>query len=89
MLTWPLTETKNYLFIVNFYVTDTAGAFPWANAVGAKAEVRMSEAIPPNPIRLHGLNGDFHVHELNEISNNVKTASETQYVPVLNVITAF
>jgi hypothetical protein len=49
----------------------------------------MSEAIPPIPMRLHGLNGDFHAHELNEISKNVKFSFETQYVPILNVITVF
>jgi hypothetical protein len=49
----------------------------------------MSDAIPPNPIFLHGLNGNFHVHELNEISNNVKTASENQYVPILNMAAVF
>jgi hypothetical protein len=49
----------------------------------------MSEAIPPIPMRLHGLNGAFHAHELNEISKNVKISFETQYVPILNVITVF
>jgi hypothetical protein len=38
VIRWLLTETKIYLFIVNFYVSGTAGAFPGANAVGAKAD---------------------------------------------------
>jgi hypothetical protein len=51
--------------------------------------VRISEAIPPIPICLHSPNGDFHAHELNEISKNVKISFESQYVPILNVITVF
>lgn len=31
----------------------------------------------------------FHVHELDEISKNVKISFETQYVPILNMITVF
>jgi hypothetical protein len=46
----------------------------------------MNGAIHPIPLRL---NSDFHAHELNEISKNVKISFETQYVPILNVITVF
>ena len=86
-----------YLFILNFYLTGTGAALPMSNVVGEKADHSPYLVLRWEWVKLYlqsphafmDSKVTFHAHELGEISKNVKISFETQYVPILNMITVF